>query len=151
MKRKTIYCCKSRDLKNNGVKYFKRKDLILRCHQCFGNIPCVVTKLLYRALFFIKACAAKVLDQMLSEWPQTNSFQMILQINQPMPNCSRNYEKHLIYAAWPFPSKLRESRFSRILENFLDILLLDLEAFSFHFSFSISRHFNFTFHSRNEC
>ena len=60
-----------------------------------------------------------------------------LQINQPMPNCSRNYEKHLIYAAWPFPSKLRESRFSRILENYFAIspLDLDLEAFKFHFHF----------------
>ena len=51
-------------------------------------------------------------------------------------------------------SNLRESRFSRILENFFPISLLDLdlEAFSFHFSLSISisRHFHFTFHSRNE-
>ena len=51
-------------------------------------------------------------------------------------------------------SNLRESRFSRILKNFVDISLLnlDLEAFSFHFFFSISilRHFHFTFHSRNE-
>ena len=51
-------------------------------------------------------------------------------------------------------SNLRESRFSRILEKYFEISLLDLdlEAFSFHFSFSISisRHFHFTFHSRNE-
>ena len=35
-------------------------------------------------------------------------------------------------------SNLRESRFSRILENFVAISLLDLDlkAFSFHFSFS---------------
>ena len=47
---------------------------------------------------------------------------------------------------------LRESRFSRILENSFDVSLLNLEAFSFHFSFliSIPRHFHFTFHSRNE-
>ena len=54
----------------------------------------------------------------------------------------------------PRGSNLRESRFSRILENFFPISLLDLdlEAFSFHFSLSISisRHFHFTFHSRNE-
>ena len=47
-------------------------------------------------------------------------------------------------------STLRESRFSRILENFFPISLLDLDlgAFSFHFSLSISisRHFDFTFH-----
>ena len=49
-------------------------------------------------------------------------------------------------------SNLRESRFSRVLENYFDISLLnlDLEAFPFHFSFSILRHFHFTFHSRNE-
>ena len=51
-------------------------------------------------------------------------------------------------------STLRESRFSRILENFFPISLLDLDlgAFSFHFSLSISisRHFHFTFHSRKE-
>ena len=44
--------------------------------------------------------------------------------------------------------------FSRILENFVDISLLnlDLEAFSFHFSFSISilGHFHFTFYSQNK-
>ena len=51
-------------------------------------------------------------------------------------------------------SNQRESRFSRILENYLEISLLDLdlEAFSFHFSFSISisMYFHFTFHSRKE-
>ena len=51
-------------------------------------------------------------------------------------------------------SNLRESQFSRILEIFFEISLLDLdlEAFSFHFSFSISisMHFHFTFHSRKE-
>ena len=50
-------------------------------------------------------------------------------------------------------SNQRESRFSRILENYFEISLLDLdlEAFSFHFSFSISisRPFHFTFHSRS--
>ena len=61
--------------------------------------------------------------------------------------------KHVLVRAVP-PNTLRESRFSRILENFFPISLLDLdlEAFSFHFSLSISisRHFHFTFHSRNE-
>ena len=40
---------------------------------------------------------------------------------------------------WSFPlwtSNLRESRFSRILENFFHISPLDLEAFQFHFHFS---------------
>ena len=49
-------------------------------------------------------------------------------------------------------SALRESRFSRILENFFEISLLDLESFLFHFHFSISisSHFHFTFISRKE-
>ena len=60
----------------------------------------------------------------------------------------------ILLIRWSCCSTLRESRFSRILENFFPISLLDLdlEAFSFHFSLSISisRHFHFTFHSRNE-
>ena len=51
-------------------------------------------------------------------------------------------------------SALRESRFSRILENFFEISLLDLDLesflFHFHFSISISSHFHFTFISRKE-
>ena len=45
--------------------------------------------------------------------------------------------KHVLVRAVP-PNTLRESRFSRILENFFPISLLDLdlEAFSFHFSLS---------------
>ena len=48
-------------------------------------------------------------------------------------------------------SNLRESRISRILENFFPISLLDLDlkAFSFHFSLSILSHFHFTFHFRS--
>ena len=60
--------------------------------------------------------------------------------------------KHVLVRAVP-PNTLRESRFSRILENFFPISLLDLdlEAFSFHFSLSISilSNFHFTFHSRS--
>ena len=51
-------------------------------------------------------------------------------------------------------SALRESRFSRILEIFFEISLLDLDLesflFHFHFSISISSHFHFTFISRKE-
>ena len=51
---------------------------------------------------------------------------------------------------WSFPlwtSNLRESRFSRFLENFFHIspLDLDLEAFQFHFHFSKIKN-QFTFH-----
>ena len=48
----------------------------------------------------------------------------------------------------------REFRFSRILNNFFEISLLDLDLksflFYFHFSISISSHFYFTFISRKE-
>ena len=51
-------------------------------------------------------------------------------------------------------SDQRESRFSRILENFFENSLLDLdfESFDFHFHFSISilSHLIFTFTSRKE-
>ena len=52
----------------------------------------------------------------------------------------------------PPGSTLRESRISRILENFFPISLLDLDlkAFPFHFSLSISISRHFTFHSLNE-
>ena len=58
----------------------------------------------------------------------------------------------LLTLYWLLLSTLRESRFSRILENFFPISLLDLDlgAFSFHFSLSISISRHFTFHSLNE-
>ena len=60
----------------------------------------------------------------------------------------------LFFAMTKESSALRESRFSRILENFFEISLLDLDLesflFHFHFSISISSHFHFTFISRKE-
>ena len=71
-----------------------------------------------------------------------------------VPMYTQSWYQYVARAVLTHGSNLRESRFSRILENFFPISLLDLdlEAFSFHFSLSISisRHFHFTFHSRNE-
>ena len=54
------------------------------------------------------------------------------------------------YRLWV--SNLRESRFSRILENFFHISPLDLEAFQFHFHFSkrVKSKINSLFISRKE-
>ena len=61
--------------------------------------------------------------------------------------------KSICNKIWNFLDFLILKNFSKFLENSREISLLDLdlEAFSIHFSLSISilRHFHFTFHSRS--
>ena len=60
----------------------------------------------------------------------------------PMKNSSSNF----LIGTW----KTEKIKHRKLVQNSREISLRDLEAFSFHFSFSIVRHFHFTFHSQNE-